>query len=308
MLGQLTAGFRNYEWRWLTPFLNKQKRFEGRLWLGQDDVRGKRLLLHAEQGFGDTFQFLRYVRLVAELGAEVLLEVPKAVVPLVAPLFGIQRVYETDTQLPEFDLQCPLPSLPLALGTTETSVPNHLPYLFAEATLVSEWRERLGEARGLRIGVVWSGNPDHVNDANRSISLDQFLDAFSGDVQLIALQKEFRASDATALKRKSAPMLVDDQLKSFADTAAIIELCDLVVCIDTGVAHLAAAMNKPTWILVDMVSDWRWQRDRTDSPWYPNVKLYRQTERHSWSPVLLRVRGDIKALLPKKGMFSFMRR
>jgi tetratricopeptide (TPR) repeat protein len=308
MLGRLSEGFRNYEWRWKTPFLNKKPRFTEPLWLGDADIAGKRLLLHSEQGFGDTFQFLRYVKQVDALGADVLLEVPPAVVPLIASLFGADRVFATDSALPTFEFQCPLPSLPLALGTGDKSVPNETPYLFADPFIVDQWRERLGKATGMRIGVVWSGNPGHVNDANRSIPLNQFLDAFPSGVQLIALQKEFRATDELLLKRKSALTVVADQLNSFADTAAIIELCDLVVSIDTGVAHLAAAMNKPTWILADMVSDWRWQRDRVDSPWYPSVKLYRQTTRQRWSPVLMQVRDDIKALLPRKGIFSIFAR
>jgi tetratricopeptide (TPR) repeat protein len=308
MLGRLADGFRNYEWRWKTPFLNKKIRFSGPRWLGEFSVAGKRLLLYSEQGFGDTFQFLRYVRLVEELGAEVLLEVPKAVVPLVAPMFGADRVFETDAELPDFDFHCPLPSLPLAMRTTENSVPHQVPYLSADPALVVKWREILPKANTLRIGVVWSGNPDHVNDSGRSILLDQFLDAFPEDVQLIALQKVFRSGDALALRRKSAPIVLAEQLESFADTAAVIETCDLVVSVDTGVAHLAAAMNKPTWVLVDVVSDWRWQRGRTDSPWYPSIKLYRQTARHQWSPVLIRVRDDIKAMLPRKGLRSLFRR
>jgi hypothetical protein len=161
----------------------------------------------------------------------------------------------------------------------------------------------------LRIGVVWSGNVSHVNDRNRSIDLATFLQGFPNSVQLVCLQQELRADDARVLAHDDRVSFHGPQIKDFADTAALIELVDLVVCVDTGVAHLAAAMNKPTWILLDRVSDWRWQKDRRDSPWYPSVELIRQKGAGGWPGVMGEVRQKLEPRLPKpKGFFSLFAR
>jgi tetratricopeptide (TPR) repeat protein len=306
--GDYDAGWREYEWRrlrWKEENLTLFERdFTQPLWLGQTAIEGKTIRLHAEQGFGDTIQFCRYVPLVAARGARVLLEVPPQLKDLLASLDGVAEVISTQNELPDFDLHCPLVSLPLALGTRLESIPAQVPYLSVLPKSVRKWTSVVGPKRNLRIGVVWSGSSSHKGDAIRSISLRSLLPLVDLDAEFVSLQKDVRADDATLLQERRDLVHLGDKLNTFADTAAVIANLDLVISVDTSVAHLAGALAKPVWILLPFLPDFRWLLDREDSPWYPTARLFRQQAPGDWSGVISRVVIEVEkavAGLPRRG-------
>jgi tetratricopeptide (TPR) repeat protein len=285
-LGDFKAGWKAYEWRWKTSaFADKRRSFRQPQWLGNVPLAGKTILLHAEQGFGDTLQFIRYAPLLASRGARVICEVQPELVSLLGQLQGVEIVAKGNA-LPSFDLHCPFLSLPLAFGTELATIPAQVPYLAAPEARVARWRDRLGEGRP-RVGFVWSGSPAHKNDANRSIPLVQFNRLFANPpFACFGLQREMRDADREALQ--GLPGLVDlgPELADFADTAAVISLLDVVVSVDTSVAHLAGALGKPIIILLPHAADFRWLRERSDTPWYRSAKLLRQPAFGDWDSVI----------------------
>ena len=302
-LGEFEAGWRKHEWRWSLPFWRPRLRgFTQPAWLGESDPRGRVLLLHAEQGFGDTLQFCRYVPLVAATGARVVLEVQPALRTLLGQLPGVETLVARGDALPPFDAHCPLLSLPLAMGTRVFSIPPPLPRLQADPERAAAWAARLGPRRGLRVGVAWQGNTGHDNDRNRSIPLARFTAllapacADAPPVEFVSLHPQVPPRDRDLLPALPALRDVGDGLNDFADTAALVAHLDLVIAVDTSVAHLAAAMGRPTWILLPHPADWRWMLDRDDSPWYPAVRLFRQTHADDWDAVLARVRATLAPL------------
>lgn len=294
-LGDFKAGWKAYEWRWKTgAFASKRRSFRQPLWQGNVALSGKTVLLHAEQGFGDTIQFVRYALLLASSGARVICEVQPELVSLLSQLDGIE-VIAKGCELPHFDLHCPLLSLPLAFGTELASIPAKIPYLAAPATRVAHWRDRLGQS-GPRAGFVWSGSPAHKNDANRSIPLAQLAWLFENlPFACFGLQCEMHDADREILR--NLPNLTDlgPELADFIDTAAVISLLDIVVSVDTAVAHLAAAMGKPVVILLPHAADFRWLRDRQDTPWYPTAKLLRQPAFRDWHSVIASLAGELRS-------------
>jgi tetratricopeptide (TPR) repeat protein len=299
LLGDFEAGWKAYEWRWKTgAFAGKRREFRAPLWLGDVPVSGKTILLHAEQGFGDTIQFIRYAPLLAARGARVVCEVQPALVPLLSELEGIDVVAQGE-QLPSFDLHCPLLSLPLAFGTQLATIPAPVRYLAAPAARARHWRDRLPQGN-LRAGFVWSGSPSHKNDANRSIPLARLAALFERlPFACFSLQREWRDADRGILQ--SLPNLRDigPELGDFADTAAVISQLDVVVSVDTAVAHLAGALGKPVLILLPHAADFRWMRQRTDTPWYPTAKLLRQPAFGDWDSVIAGLAGEL--LRPRAG-------
>jgi tetratricopeptide (TPR) repeat protein len=296
--GRLDEGWRGYEWRWKNEALSvyRQKRdFTQPLWLGQDSLEGKTILLFAEQGLGDTLQFCRYVPLVAARGARVILEVQGALAGLLGKLEGVGELVVHGDPLPPFDFQAPLMTLPLAFGTGLRSIPAPPRYLAADAARLGDWLPRLGAHVRPRVGLVWSGNPHHSNDHNRSVPFAQLARLFELDCQFVSLQKEYRAGDL-ALLDASGVLRMDEHLKDFSDTAALCELMDLVISVDTSVAHLAGALGKPLWLLLPQVADWRWLTERTDAPWYPSARLFRQSEAGDWEGVFDAVKQALGAL------------
>jgi hypothetical protein len=265
------------------------------LWLGQQDLAGKTILLYAEQGLGDTLQFVRYVPLVAARGARVILEVQKPLLKLMQTLAGGAQVLAKGDPLPDFDFHCPLLSLPLAFKTTLATIPAPGAYLSSDPAREQEWRAMLGPARGPRVGLAWSGNPAHKNDHNRSIAFDKFAEMLTPACEFVSLQKEHREADARLLAA-SAVRDLSAQLADFTDTAALCAAMDVVVAVDTSIAHLAGALGKQVWVLLPEASDWRWLVERSDSPWYAGARLYRQQLGEDWSAVLARVRADLEAL------------
>jgi tetratricopeptide (TPR) repeat protein len=262
------------------------------LWLGAENLAGKTILLHAEQGLGDTLQFCRYAKDVKARGANVLLEVPAPLMGLLSGLAGVDLLIEKGKTLPVFDYQCPLLSLPYAFKTTLQTVPNAGPYLDSSPEKRRLWQQRLGTPMTPRIGLVWSGNSSHPNDRNRSVPLAEMLQCLPAGNQYVSLQKEVRESDMDALRDSGIAHFGAD-LADFEDTAALCSLMDMVISVDTSVAHLAGAMGKIIWVLLPCAPDWRWMRNRTDSPWYESAKLYRQSEIGQWAPVLKKIAKDL---------------
>jgi tetratricopeptide (TPR) repeat protein len=292
-IGDWVRGFRDYECRWEAQPKNSPKRnFTQPLWLGEKPLAGRRILLHAEQGLGDTLMSVRYVRRVVEAGAAVTLEVQPPLKSLLAQIDGVSQVLAKGEALPGFDMHCPLMSLPLAFGTTLETVPAEVPYLEAQQDRVPEWQHRVRDIGLPRIGIVWCGN--RRADASRSIPLPMFLGIGSPHIQLISLQKEIPDDDKELLQQHDVPYFDEEIHKDFSDTAALIALMDLVVSIDTSVAHLAGAMGKPVWIPLKFSAEWRWLQDRNDSVWYPTARLFRQPATGDWKSVIARVRQELE--------------
>jgi tetratricopeptide (TPR) repeat protein len=292
LIGDFRRGWEQYEWRWQTEQLGHGKRnFAQPPWTGRQEIAGRTVLLHAEQGFGDTIQFCRYVPLVAGRGARVILEVQPQLYELMRGLRGAAEVVCSGNSLPQFDLHCPLLSLPHAFGSELATIPSAMPYLRASEERAKHWNARLGPKTHPRIGIAWSGRPTHKKDHHRSIGLAAFLSIFSGaDVSLVSLQREVRDADALALRERSDVLHFGDELADFADTAALMSCLDLIVSVDTSVAHLAGALAKPVWVLLPFIPDWRWLLDRDDSPWYPTARLFRQDATRAWDDVFVQVR------------------
>jgi hypothetical protein len=266
------------------------------LWLGQAAPAGTRLLLHAEQGLGDTIQFCRYATLAASRGLRVTLQVPRPLVRLLRTLDGVDQVIAEDEALPAFDLHCPLLSLPLALGTTLATVPAAPAYLRADAALAEGWRDRLAAFPPIRVGLVWAGKPRHdvlsslvAIERRRSLAAERLAPLLVvPGVRFFSLQSGGPAAPAAFSLTDFMPEMTD-----FADTAALIANLDLVISVDTAAAHLAAALGKPVWLLDRFDSCWRWLTGRRDSPWYPSLRLYHQPAAGDWDSVLAEVVADL---------------
>jgi tetratricopeptide (TPR) repeat protein len=310
-LGRFPEGWAEYEWRWRnteSALCRDRRRSFVPLWLGRESLAGKTILLHSEQGYGDTLQFCRYVRLVRERGAKVVLEAQSGLERLLGRLEGVAQVISRDEPAPDVDFQCPLMSLPLAFGTTLATIPSGQRYLTGEPELVERWRLRLGERRGFRVGLVWSGGfrpnePEYWSaNARRNIGLQSLSELDHPGIEYVSLQKGQPAqAEPQGLLRRgwSGPRLFDPtrELTDFADTAALIENLDLVIAVDTATAHLAAALGKPTWILSRFDGCWRWLLNRSDSPWYPSVRLFRQQAPGTWDEVVRQVRAELFRLV-----------
>jgi tetratricopeptide (TPR) repeat protein len=291
-LGDYEAGWREYEWRWRAKggsIFREKRDFTQPLWLGREAIAGKTILLYAEQGLGDCLQFARYCEMVAQLGAQVILEAPAPLVALLGTLPGVARVIAYGNPLPHVDFQCPLMSLPLALGITLETIPSSEGYLRSDADKVSVWRERLGVRIKPRVGLTWSGT--QVPDTARMrhfFALSQLIPYLPDTFDYFCLQTDIVAADQQALEN-SKVVQFRGLLRDFADTAALCSCMDLVISVDTSVAHLACAIGKTTWVLLAYAADWRWLLDRDDSPWYRSARLFRQGSQNEWQDVFERV-------------------
>jgi len=296
--GDWEEGWIEHEWRWQVKGAQRPRPFAQPCWTGQD-LTGKTILLYADQGLGDTIQFVRYVPLLARLGANVVLEVQAGLKKIAKRVQGATGVVERGHPLPPFDFYCPMFSLPLAFKTTLPSIPSEIPYLSVDAQLVDSRQEKLaGFAVGPKVALSWAGNPGHHNERNRSMNLSQLalLGTVSG-VQFFSLQKGEAGQQAA--NPPPGIQIIDwtDELRDFSDTAALVAQMDLVISVDTAVAHLAAAMGKPVWLLLPFVPDWRWLLNRDDSPWYPTMRLFRQKHRGDWQSVIAEVAGALKDMV-----------
>ena len=284
--GDFEAGWPKYEGRWLRENCTEEPRnYPQPLWLGAEELNGKTILLYAEQGLGDTLQFIRYARDVASLGATVVLEAPGPLIPLFVDLEGVTAVIAKGNQLPAFDFHCPLMSLPLAFNTRMEDIKGS-PYLRVPPDRLSSWTSRIGVSSSTRIGLVWSGSSIHKNDTKRSIKLSDFRHLLTESPDYFCLQREIREADRMELKSLPMVRTFEADLVDFADTAALVDLMEVVITVDTSVAHLAGSLGKEVWILLPHVPDWRWMLDRPDSPWYDSVTLFRQPERGDWASVI----------------------
>ncbi len=292
--GDFAAGWRDYEWRWRkADWAGRERNFSAPLWRGDEGIAGKTILLHAEQGFGDTIQFVRYAPLVAARGATVVLECQPQLKSLLHRLDGVAQVIAAGETLPRFDLHCPLLSLALAFKTELATIPSGVPYIRPQAERAAKWRDRLPSNGGPRVGICWAGSSAHLNDRNRSIPLDRFAKLFAvAGADFVSLQKEASAAEGAILSAHNVAHSAAE-FEDFADTAAVVATLDLVISVDTSVAHLAGAMGRPVALLLPFSPDFRWLLDRLDSPWYPTMRLFRQPVLGSWDDVIASVRHEL---------------
>ena len=296
LFGQFERGWRQYEWRKRRDRPIASRPYSQPTWLGRHDIAGKTLFLYWEQGFGDTIQFCRYARLARARGAEIILSVQNPLLRLISQAMPDINVIDGDRQPARFDYHCPLMSLPLAFGTTLETIPSLPRYLWADDELRARWEARLAPKTKPRVGIVWSGSSVH-DIHNRSMDLAALLPMLSDDIQWVGLQKEIAADDAELLRREQRVACFGDELSDFSDTAALIDLMDLVITIDTSVAHLAGAMGKPVWLMLPYNADWRWLLHRSDSPWYPSARLFRQRAIGNWDDVVQRVKSELRSII-----------
>ncbi len=293
--GDLAAGWREHEWRWKSKSsssFRERREFPCPLWLGEESLAGKTILLHGEQGLGDTLQFCRYAKMVSNFGARIILEVQRPLVQLLAGLDGVSQVVAKDSPVPATDYHCPLMSLPLACRTTLETIPHEIAYLKGDPALSDGWRARLAPNGAPLIGLAWSGSATNRNDRNRSVALEEMIKYLPADYRYVVLQRDVREADALTLQSNPGILNFAEEM-DFCNTAAIIECTDLVVTVDTSLAHLSGALGKRTWIMLPFTPDWRWLLDRIDSPWYPSATLYRQPTAGDWKSVFEQVRADL---------------
>jgi hypothetical protein len=298
LLGEFEHGWREYEWRWRDG-THSHGFPEATLWTGSQPINGKTVLVHHEQGFGDTLQFVRFVDRLSAAGARVVLRVPDALMPILRDYPGATSVIGETAPVPPFDYHIPTLSLPFALKLRASDLSVGSPYLRADAAIVAQWDDLFAHSTARpRVGVVWSGSREHVNDRNRSMPLRLLAPLFDAAGHFVSLQKDVRDDDRLCLgglTQRTTLQEVSGRLSTFADTAALIEHLDLVISVDTAVAHLAGALGKPVWIALPFTPDWRWQLNRRDSPWYPGVRLFRQTTRGDWTDVVTALRRELDA-------------
>jgi tetratricopeptide (TPR) repeat protein len=282
--GNFKDGWKEYEWRLRVKDFHRTD-FHRPLWDGAD-ISGRTILLEAEQGFGDTIQFIRYAPMVSQSGARVIVGCPGELTSLLRNVEGVRQAISYGERLPEFDLYCPIPSLPFIFGTTSRSIPVKIPYINTNPLLVRRWRDRLKGDDSVKIGLVWAGREQ------RTFSLDLFSPlSMMKDAAFYSLQK----GEAAIQAEKGSMEIVDytGELNDFSDTAAFIANLDLIITVDTAVAHLSGAIGKPVWTLLPPVPDWRWMLKREDSPWYPTMRLFRQHLTGDWGSVVRRVAEEL---------------
>lgn len=287
LLGDTAQGWPKYEARWNLPGRSGDRRnFSQPLWLGAGDLKNKTILLHAEQGFGDTLMMCRYVPMVAALGAKVILEVQPALVSIAQDIEGASQVISRGSEIPHFDTHCPIMSLPLAFNTSMDKIPSKVPYLKLREDGLAYWRSRVGND-GFRIGLAWAGNPAFEKDDVRSVLLSNILQVSKIEgAKYFGLQKDLREGDQKLLHDNPQIVHLGSEVKDFEETAAIMSSLDLIISSDTSIVHLAGALGRPTWVLLTSNPDWRWYLERSDSPWYPSAKLFRQSHEGEWRPVI----------------------
>jgi tetratricopeptide (TPR) repeat protein len=297
--GDFERGWEEYESRWKLAECPSRE-FAKPVWTG-DPFPGRTVLLHTEQGLGDTLQFVRFVRPVKQLGGRVILACQEALIPLLLEVEGADQVVPVDGELPDFDYRLPLLSAPRVLGTREETIPRNVPYLKVPDDAIAGARERLSERCGapdgrLRVGIVWAGNPAHPDDSNRSMKWEHVkpLLRISG-VQFLSLQQHRTIPEGCPL------IPVVDDSDSIATTAAIVLQLDLTITVDTMIAHLAGGLGRPVWTLHKLAADWRWMAGREDSPWYPGMRLFRQSRFGDWEGVVQRVGAALTTISSRSG-------
>jgi tetratricopeptide (TPR) repeat protein len=283
--GNFEAGWPEYEWRWRRRVF-PPRRFPQPLWDGSP-LAGRTILLHAEQGLGDTLQFIRYAPLVRAQGGRVIVECQDALLPLLSSCAGIDQLVAKGTPMPAFDTHAPLLSLPRLLGTTLATIPAQVPYLFADPGQVQRWGSEMASHARMKVGLAWQGNPGNTNDRHRSLPLARFKQLLQREgVQFFGLQYGPGVEQLTAASEQYPLIDLGSRFGTFQDTAAVLANLHLMITVDSAVAHCAGAMGLPVWVLLPFDCDWRWLTRREDSPWYPTMRLFRQTEPGNWESVL----------------------
>ena len=295
VLGDWQRGFQEYEWRWQRSGMTDTRRGYSRpLWLGEYPLARKIILLHAEQGLGDSIQFARYASLLAQAGAAVVLEVQAELKTLLTALQGVASCHAHGEKLPAYDVHCPLGSLPLAFKTEPVTVPAELPYLRAGEAHLAKWRQRIEALPGKRIALAWAGNASHANDRNRSIDLKLLEPLLTLDgVSYLSIQHDLRGNDAQILAHHANVTHLGEELSDMADTAAIAALADLTVSVDTSVAHVAGGLGRPLWVMLPFAPDWRWTLNGEHTPWYPQARLFRQAALGDWPSTVATLRAEL---------------
>lgn len=300
LTGQFQEGWKEYEWRWKVKelyhhSLPQPRNFSQPIWDGSD-IKGRIILLYAEQGFGDAIQFIRYAPLVAQYGATVIVECPNKLTSLLQNTEGIHKVIAYGDRLPEFDVHCPLLSLPSLFNTTLDNIPAKIPYIIPNPTLIQEWREVINRNDfNFKVGLVWA--TDRL-PKEKSCLLETFSSlTLLNDISFYSLQKGEPAIQSKKLPKGMNFFDYTEKINDFSDTAALIMNLDLVISVDTAVAHLAGALGKPVWTLLPFTPDWRWMLNREDSPWYPTMKLFRQPEPGNWNTVIVHIKKEIRVLI-----------
>lgn len=305
MNGELARGFEELRWaRHCKGWADGYPTFAQPEWRGEP-LEGRTLLLYAEAGLGDTLQFIRYLPLLRDRGGGIVLQVQPALVPLLRDNTDVVVIARGEP-LPPFDLHLPLIGLPRLFGTTLDTIPAAVPYLKPDATRLARWRQTLSDDTQLKVGVVWAGNPRHKGDRQRSLAAAQLLPQLARPgVRLYSLQKEPRPADLAAMAALRTGLIdLAPHLQDFADTAAAVACLDLVISVDTSVAHLAGALGRPVWLMLPHALDWRWLRDRADSPWYPSLRLFRQQRALVWDDVIARLAAELACLARERGLVT----
>jgi len=285
LTGKYLEGWKLYEWGWLNGERGEKRNFIQPLWLGDIPIKGKTILLYCEQGIGDTIQFCRFISFVKDLGAHVILEIPNQLLPLLLSYPSVDKLIIRGDPFPSFDYQCPLMSLPLALKIETSTIPFLSGYLTINQNNLMKWQRILGKKSKPRVGLVWSGNVNNRNDHNRSLHFSIIMKYLPSGFDFYCLQKELREEERE-LVAQSNISYYGNEIIDYSDTASLCKLMDLVISVDTSVAHLAGSLNIPTWILLPFSPDWRWMLNRDDSIWYDSVKLFRQEARGAWDSLL----------------------
>jgi len=291
--GEFGRGWREYGHRYRLPHTQHlERKVQTPRWDGRP-LKGRRILIHDEQGYGDTFQFLRLVERAKARGGDVILQAHPDVLPLARTVAGYDQLIARGDLPPPFEFHCELMSLPKALDLTLPDLPGPIPYLAPDAAFVRRWRARLETLPRPWVAVAWAGAAIHLRDRHRSLELAQLTPLATAGVSLLSIQKGPKAVQATAPPSGLAVVDLGAEISSFDDTAAILSLADLLISVDSSPVHLAGALGRPVWALIPFVPDWRWLLGRSDSPWYPTMQLYRQSSRGDWTDTIARLAADL---------------
>jgi len=298
LMGEFERGWREYRYRYsLAHTTQIDRKVQRPRWSGQP-IAGKTLLIHDEQGYGDTFQFLRMVSWAkARSGARVILEVNGETLSLAQRMGGYDEIVARGSLPPEFDLHCEMMSLPMAMGLQLADLPGPtMPYLAADPQRVEHWRQRLAGLPRPLVALTWAGRPTHFNDANRSLRLDQLSPLAGSGCTFVAIQKGPAEAEAKHPPAGMSVVSLSDEIRDFEDTAAILSVVDLLLSVDSSPVHLAGALGRPVWVMLPFMPDWRWLLGRDDSPWYPLTRLFRQPTRGDWASVMAALAPELTKL------------
>ncbi len=296
LLGEFDRGWREYHWRYSLAHTTRiERKVQRPRWDGRR-IAGRTLLIHDEQGFGDTLQFIRMVPWAKERsGARLVLEISPEILPLAKRMPGFDEITTRGTLPPAFDVHCEMMSLPMVMGLTFDDLPGRMPYLAATPKHLAKWRKRLAGLPRPLVGLVWAGRPAHHNDGNRSMNLADLAPLALPGVTFLAVQKGPKAAQGKTPPAGMNVLSLDEEIRDFEDTAAILSIADLLISVDSSPVHLAGALGRPAWVLLPFVPDWRWLLERTDTPWYPSLRLFRQESHGDWPGVIARVAAALAA-------------